>query len=523
MKYLRVNKWQLIIYFAVLILIADSGCNDTGNNDTKDKDSLKQNTLAALPPNAQDSALPFTMDFEEMNYPGGDTLPHLQSYSFAVSQQGLLLIVGGRRQGLHTFKPMPATNFIQDSSNNFIYVIDPQAGTYKSFNVNLLDTVLSASLQSTNQQYYHDRNSDLLYLIGGYGWNASNTNMRTFNTIISVKVEDLVQAINTGESASQIQALFNVAQDNRFAVTGGDVFKLNNVFYLVFGQRFDGQYRAFGGNDFSQKYTEEVRAFTLLPNSLKINSYGATTNTTADHPFHRRDGNIVNDIDPATGKERITSFGGVFKPGIIGPYTYPVYISNPSTPVVDTNGQQKFSQYSCPVISVYDSAVTRTVYHTFFGGIGHYYYAQTDSQKIVYNIATQQGRNDGFPFVEDITTFQQSADNVYKEFIHVNPIPGNRLLGGSIPFLPNLNLISQGYAYDNSVIKLNALPSNTRVLAGYIFGGIEAQNPLPFIPNTGTFVSNSVFAVYITNTPSAAIPASYGHESVKQDSSLHRK
>jgi hypothetical protein len=256
---------------------------------------------------------------------------------------------------------------------------------------------------------------------------------------------------------------------------------------------------------------------------LKILSYGATPNTTADHPFHRRDGNIIEDIDPATGKERITAFGGVFKPGIIAPYTYPVYITGPQTPAVDTSGQQKFSQYTCPVISVYDSAVTKTVYHTFFGGIGHYYYAQTDSQKIIYNLATQQGRNDGFPFVEDVSTFQQSADNVYKEFIHINPIPGNRLLGASIPFLPNSGLIAQGYAYDNSVIKLSALPPNTRILAGYIYGGIEAQNPLPFRPNTGTFVSNSVFAVYLTNTPSAAIPAIYGHESVKNDTALHRK
>ncbi|MGL6268472.1 MAG: hypothetical protein ACRC2O_11130, partial [Chitinophagaceae bacterium] len=306
-------------------------------------------------------------------------------------------------------------------------------------------------------------------------------------------------------------------------VTGGELFKMNGQFYLVFGQLFNGQYRGFGGSDFTQKYTEEVRIFTLIPNSLKILSYGTSTNNSADRPFHRRDGNIIADIDPATGAERIAAYGGVFRPGIIGAYTYPVYIKNPSTPDVDTSGNQKFSLYECPVISIYDSSGASTVYHSFFGGIGHYYYFQTASQKAAYDTVTGEGRNDGFPFIADISTFLETADGTYKEYIHTSPIPGNRLLGSSVRFIWNQNLLTQGKAYPNGVINLSAFPNGSRQLIGYIYGGIEALNPLPLRPNTGTTVSNSLFEVYMSRTPSAAIPASQGHESIRNDANLHRK
>jgi hypothetical protein len=515
MKYKNMIKFPALLMFVLSFIFIR--CNDQADKTTTEKKSESD----SLPANAVPGALPFKLEFVQKNY--SNPVPHLQSYTIAVSKNGYWIVSGGRRQGLHTFESAPANNFIADSSNNFLYLINPANGVYEFFDVNKLPANLSAPLQSTNQQYYYDRNTDQLYIIGGYGWNAKKTNMLTFNTIMRYKVNDMALAIKSGDSA-KITSLIEVSQDDRFAVTGGELYKMNTNFYLVFGQKFTGQYRAFGGSDFQQKYTEEVRVFTLAPNSLKILSYGATTNNEADRPFHRRDGNITEDIDPATGEPRIAAFGGVFQPGIIGAYTYPIYINSPTTPIVDRTGNQKFSQYECPVIPIFDSSGTNpTMYRTFFGGIGHYYYYQTDSQRIVYDTATQQGRNDGFPFVEDVTTFLQSADGKYNEFIHIDPTPGRRLIGTSIPFILNRDMITKGYTYDNEVIKLASIPGGNRILIGYIYGGIEAQNPLPLIPNTGTFVSNSVFEVYLTVTPTAAIPASEGHESTKSDANLKRK
>jgi hypothetical protein len=516
------KTFRSLFYSAVICCPATFlfSCGNPSNTQSAKADTSQ------LPPNAEANALPYDLEFVAQTYAGKPSLPRLQSYVSAMSKDGYLLIIGGRRQGLHTFKGYPANNFIQDSSNNFLFVINPQTGDYWSFNVDSLSPELAAPLQSTNQQFYHDRTTDQCYLIGGYGWNAAKTDMLTFNTIISFKLEDLVNLITNNQPAARYAQYIQESYDNRFAVTGGALFNMNSRFYLVFGQKFTGQYRAFGGSDFKQEYTQQVRIFTLDRNSLKILSYGATTNSEPDKPFHRRDGNIIDGMDPATGEPRIAAFGGIFKDGEIAPYTYPVYITSPATPVLDRNINQKFSQYNCPVISAFDSTgndSSKAMYHTFFGGIGHYYYFQTPSQKAAYDTVSKEGRNDGFPFVEDISTLKLSVDGSYSEYISTKPIPGNRLLGTSCNFILNDGLITSGFAYENGILNLAKLPAGKKVPIGYIYGGIEAENPLPLAPNTGTFVSNTLFTVYLTKAPTAAIPASEGHESVRQDSKLMRR
>ncbi|MCC6410390.1 MAG: hypothetical protein IT270_01950 [Saprospiraceae bacterium] len=511
-----------IKYTCLLFLLSTMLCSCGGEAEKPANTVAKTNLVAAAPADAVPNALPFTMSFELQSLPGSTAFPRLQSYASAITNDGQLVFIGGRRQGLHTFMSAPANNFVRDSANHFIYIIDPKSGSSWSFDVNGLPATMSAPLSATNMQSFYDRATDQMYIVGGYGWKADGSNMVTFNTLFRFKLEALVSAIKSKATPDKIASLIQMAQDDRFAVTGGELILMGGKFYLVFGQIFNGQYRAFGGTDFTQEYTEEVRVFTLNPTSLKILSYGANTNTEPDQPFHRRDGNIVEDIDPATGSPRIATYGGVFQPGAIAPYTYPVFITGPSAPKSDRSGNQKFSQYECPVIAVYDST-GGGMYNTFFGGIGHYYYFQTDSQAHAYQIVTAEGRNDGFPFVADITTFQQSPDGSYNEFIHTSPIPGNRLLGTSIPFIVHPDLLKNGLAYDNGTIKLAGLTGGQRVLIGYIYGGIEAVNPLPLIPNTGTMVSNSLFAVYLTKTPSAAYPASKGHESIKNETNLKRK
>ncbi|MBS1577561.1 MAG: hypothetical protein JST09_19840 [Bacteroidetes bacterium] len=509
-------KISLVIFCALLIASCSNNSSGSSGGSGVNGDSTKTDTV---PHNAQANALPFSLEFVQQAYNGQAPFPRIQAYVSLFVEDQYLLIIGGRRQGLHTFQGPPTNNFIPDSSNNYIFVLDLRTGTSSSFNVDSLSPDLSAPLQSANQEIYYDRPTDQVYIIGGYGWNAAKTNMLTFNTIINFKAKPLIAAIRNRQPPAKIASLLNFASDKlgRFAVTGGELFMRDSKFYLVFGQNFTGQYRAFGGSDFTQKYTEETRVFTLKPNTLEILSYGSIPGSNnADHPLHRRDGNTVEDIDPATGASRIAAFGGVFQPGAIAPYTYPIYIKSPSGYDIDTTGNQKFSQYECPVISIFDSASANpTMYHTFFGGIGHYYYFQTPSQKAAFDTVTKEGRNDGFPFVADVTTFLHSKDGSYNEFIHTNPIPGNRLVGATAKFWVNESFILKGVTYPNGVIKLPMFSNNRKTLIGYIYGGIEAQNPLPLAPNTGTFVSNSVFAVYLTRSPTAAIPAGFGHASSK--------
>ena len=53
-----------------------------------------------------------------------------------------------------------------------------------------------------------------------------------------------------------------------------------------------------------------------------------------------------------------------------------------------------------------------------------------------------------------------------------------------------------------------AWPDEPVCLPTHEHGGIEANAPLPLIPNLGTSASSSVFAVTLTMAPSSVIPAS---------------
>lgn len=471
---------------------------------------METSAPVVLDTNAISNALPFTIEFVERDFAGKAPLPRLQSYTSAVTDAGELFIAGGRRQGLHTFQGPPVHNFVRDSANNFLFIIDPVSGNQWSFDVKQLSDDFSAPLQATNLQSYHDERSDFMYLVGGYGWKADGSDMKTFGTIIQFKLEEMAKAIKTGASAQTVQGLMKIGYDEQLAITGGDLILLNELFYLVFGQRFDGEYRAFGEGGFTQKYSNEYRVFTVDPKTLEIELYTANTTSDRDQPFHRRDGNIFESVDPVKGTPNITALGGVFRPGIIGAYDYPIYISGPGMESVDYNAHQLFSQYECPVIRIYHASEQDTsVYHTMFGGISSHYYHQTPEQKAAFDTVTGEGRNDGFPFISDISTFQRSADGSYSEYILPNPIVNNRLLGASVPFIENPNLIRDGMSFENGVLRLHRFPAGKRILVGYIYGGIEAEFPFPYKPNTGTFVSNSLFAVYLTNSPSAAIPTSF--------------
>tara|TARA_R110000744_G_scaffold373458_1_gene485629 strand:+ start:7164 stop:8597 length:1434 start_codon:yes stop_codon:yes gene_type:complete len=474
--------------------------------------NTKSNTQKANSITKMEATLPYSITFEKLDFKDKPVLPHLQSYASTISKDGFLVLLGGRwQQGLHQFEGNPHKNFDPSKSNKNIYVIDPTTGNCWCFDTNHLSPEYYAPIQATNQQAYHDRSTDFMYLVGGYGWKADKSDMRTFNTIIRFKVEALVTAIKSTASVTTVQELFSISNDDRFAITGGELFKMGNIFYLIFGQIFNGQYSAFGGADFYQVYSEEIRTFTLKPNSLEILNYGAQTSDDDDHPFHRRDGNTIEAIDPTSGKPRITALGGVFPPGIIGGYTYPIYIYGTEAPNINRDVIQKFSQYECPVISVYDDT-DPTMYHTFFGGISHYYYAQTEAQKNMYEAVSKEGRNDGLPFISDITTFLQNSEGQYAEYLHKEPILDHILLGASSKFMVDPSLFATGNLYENGVIKLSSFTKNERYLVGYIFGGIGADFPLPKIPNQGTAATNTLIAVYLTYKPSEVISADLGKE-----------
>jgi hypothetical protein len=497
--------------------------------------------------------LPFSISLEEISY-GQNAPPALQSYSAAVLSDGRWLVMAGRTVGLHTFNAVdnqadPAQgNFPPSSANHEMLVIDPNEGVLARFDVRKLSDELAGPLQSTNQQSWHDQENGLFYVIGGYGADPADNLMVTFNTMLVLSPERVAATLKAGgsddEIATALEQEIHILRDDRFAVTGGYLENLEGLFYLAFGQLFFGQYSTFGrpqaslfakrrqteiverpageihdtaelrqaterGVPFIQHYTEQLRVFTLDPAGSKILSYGATMTSDPSRSFHRRDGNFIKTVEPTKGKARLAAFGGVFPPGVIGAYTQPIYIEGPGIYDI-AEFEQSFSQYECPILVVYDPD-NKTVYQTFFAGIANHYYHLTEEQIANYEKVTAEGRNDGLPFVNDISVVVQYADGNHSEYILPEPMPDSRLVGASTEFLDAVaapGTTDIRYAAVPEAVDLSRLKPGESRLVGYIYGGIEAEAPLPLIPNHGTSASASVFAVTLTRTASTVVPAS---------------
>ena len=240
---------------------------------------------------------------------------------------------------------------------------------------------------------------------------------------------------------------------------------------------------------------------------------GELTSPDLDQPFHRRDGTVVDSIDPATGLPRVVGFGGAFPPGKLDGYVNPVYVSeldNQLLAVTDRSVTQLFNQYDCPVVVVWDPS-QQTVYQTFFGGISRSWYWQTADQNSVYEKVTAEGRNDGLPFVADVTTLKQTAAGGAAEYISPSPVPGNLLAGASTDFIP-VPTVSNPAVSPEGIVNLSQLSPGQTMVIGYIYGGVLADYPLPVIPNYGTHASNALYQVILTYSPSSGyIPSSEGN------------
>jgi hypothetical protein len=142
------------------------------------------------------------------------------------------------------------------------------------------------------------------------------------------------------------------------------------------------------------------------------------------------------------------------------------------------------NQYTCALMPVYDS-ITQKMYTTFFGGISMYNYNDTTGILSLDN---------DVPFIDDITTMTVDASGAIEETILPVKLPA--LLGSNAKFIPTKHVSS----YSNEVIRIRDLP-NTKILAGYFFGGIRAQQG-----NFGSSSANdTVYRVYITPNNTTSI------------------
>ena len=461
--------------------------------------------------------------------------PKLQSFVIAQSSSGNeWLLVGGRTNGFHGFAPPDDPNFSYANANTRIWVIDLDSAPHvASYDLGKLPAALMPvrdQLSSTNMQGYQDGNT--LYLTGGYGINYGGAgSLVTYSMLTAINVDNLIKAVSSGrESDVPAQIRFSGDPTGRLQVTGGEMLKLGDYFYLVFGQSFIGQYTPCvvpstpPAPACQQVYTDQVRRFRVTRDSngnpvIDNNSYWAFQDSAN---FHRRDLNITPTI-LVDGTEGIAAYSGVFVPPDADnpeanlPWRYPVYISGPAasraaaaaqvirthpadhsarvnaaraaaqasptatpTPVpprTDYTFEQRMNSYASANLLFYDPSA-KTMYTTLFGGIGHHYYDY--ATKTIVSAGGPPGLvpgpdgkpvfNDVVPFSNSIVTLVRGASGRTVELVHDDPLPA--FVGAETHFVPLPSTRTMLYGNTDEIFDLAKLTRPTPL--GYLYGGIRA-------------------------------------------------
>jgi hypothetical protein len=446
-------------------------CSENTKNHMKYLLNLAILTFAFLINVPGQNSFNYSVELEAVDVPG---LPGLHSYAFG-QHDGKWLILGGRKDGMHARQPM--FSFPQTQNNTDIFVVDINAQQFWSASLNSLPTGINEQLQSTNMNFYQD--NDTLYIIGGYAFSATANQHITFENLTSIQVNSVIDAIINGDS---ITPFFKQINDPVFAITGGQLGKIDDVFYLVGGQKFDGLYNPMGGPTFTQTYSNQIQKFTIDNRGQQL-SYGNYSTITDPVHLRRRDYNLLPQIFP-DGSEGYTISSGVFQANVDLPFLYPVDISTSGyTPITTFN--QYLSNYHSAKAALFDSS-NNEMHSLFFGGMSQYYYQNANLIQ-----------DDQVPFVKTISRLTRFSDGTLQEFQLPVEMPG--LKGASAEFIPNENLPH----YSSEILKLDEITQDS-ILIGHIYGGISSPILNPFSNNQTSLTSAdpTIYAVtLIRNAP----------------------
>jgi hypothetical protein len=292
---------------------------------------------------------------------------------------------------------------------------------------------------------------------------------------VQADVAALIRAVKSG---GEIRQWFYQIEDQEMAVSGGYLAKMNDLYYLVFGNRFDGRYTTIPNKGHTQVYTNEIRKFKIGKEEGKtVIIHEGKLRDTAH--FHRRDYNLLPQVFP-DGTMGYTAFSGVFQYDRNFPWLYPVNIFPDGYEAVESFEQQ-FSHYHSACVAVYRKQKNQ-MDNLFFGGMARF----------VPDEETGEVKNDPLvPSVNTISQVSRFTDGTMKEAVLDIRMPG--LLGASANFIPvkNTPLIK------NKIVDFDNLPVG-KTLIGYIYGGLESTHPNVFLQPVGeSHSTNKIFRVYL--------------------------
>lgn len=398
------------------------------------------------------------------------------------------LIVSGTTGNFHQFEN---TYFISS-----IYVYNPSTMQLYSMSISNtnLPTAVKNQLASSNVEFLED--GDTLYIIGGF-WTPDNLHWSTLNTITAIDIPGMIHAIinNNTNLASYVNYTTSIPQ---FQVTGGQLGKIGNDFYLTFGMNCYGSNYC-GGPGGGQIYTNSIYQFSTDPILSSISIINTATHADNDNSgWRRRDYTLVPFMLGNT--ETLLVEGG--------PFTQP---TNPNPGEVWTNGinfngdlqannsfiNQQANQYLAPSLSMY-SASRKVSYTATFSGLSNLYWSTTG---LVHDATTPYGN------ILDLISY--NTNETVHEYANTKPICSGQpvasclYMGLTSIFIPVSNY---NYFDGRHILQLDRLPKNTKTLVGYLYAGLLSPDQKIFTsippPKGPSYTTNRVYAVYVV--PSGA-------------------
>ncbi len=342
------------------------------------------------------SQIPLSLSYEAREA----RVPTLQSY--AVAQMGdSLLLVGGRKDGLHQRQPSFAFDSL--SRNDSLWLYDVSLNRSQGLSTATLPADIAAQLSSTNTEFVH--RGDYLYVAGGYGYDPSTQEHRTFDQLIALHIPSILTKLARGLSLDT--TCYYRIQDELFAVTGGVMHEFDGHIILACGHRFDGLYNPVDNPTFIQKYHEKIveleidddkRTYTVL-------------STLEDSLLHRRD--LSSSVIHESDGDKLVLFAGVFRRDINFPYQNILEYQNKKLSSV-TGFRQCLSTYHTAKheidLSTIDPQLSQAT--IFVGGLAPYYLEDTT---LCYDTDV--------PFVSTISMVTQDSQGKYQEWLSKSRLP----------------------------------------------------------------------------------------------------
>ena len=501
---------------------------------------------------------PFWLEIEEVSMESDA----LRIQSPATAQLGnKLIFVGGKVTGFHGFVPCPDDTFPPADFNKSIHIYDTDTETWMSRLITEDKTLTSMDISELSaMNFLHTQDGDHLIIVGGYGLHDFDIDpINAYRTFKRLKVMNLPGVIAWVEgTANTLSAAVDFIDSPEgwgcsddtpdgedpcfFQLTGGELMKVDGVFWMLVGQSYTNGYGTKVANSEGpcphtlssiQIYARGFRGFTL--------DYSQSP-TTADPSFwreqepdaepgsdeyyanqtwksdwgRRRDLNVLEAMLPKEKDVHIegaVALSGVFTlpaPHQDGAWTIPAIFHPDKNPeqsrTIDDPAalHQGFNIYDSPAFTLW-SAENQTNWFVVLGGIGYqnidendnmYWSSSFDYSNHAHTVRWDVNRND---WTQHLLQHPASDDpeDAYEVMLAQYPPSGEEL-----PFQGNYNGTETCYFPApgfGELIDLDAITERTHVAT--LYGGIasptQAGTKVDGTAN-GTFASNRMFKVYVS-------------------------